>query len=90
MLDYAEALAKRETEYAKAAQKFRKEKGYFNQAEFEQVFDAENKPLFADEVTPLPETIARPTDSQYTEGMTATNPTTGEKLVFTNGQWVAM
>jgi len=36
-----------------------------------------------------PEPVAQQA-SQYTEGQTATNPTTGEKLTFRNGQWVTL
>lgn len=48
MLEYAEALAKREKEYAKQAQAFKKRNGYFNRSEFQQEFDqyAEENPLF--------------------------------------------
>ena len=51
MLDYAERLANREREYAKQAQKFRKDNGYFSQSEFQQEFDqwAEENPLFEGE-----------------------------------------
>ena len=67
MLEYAEALAKREVEYAKEAQKLRKEKGYFNQLEFEQEFDAENKPLFEDEVVEQSNTtIETPAGQEFT------------------------
>ncbi len=49
LLEYSEKLERRQMEYAKAAQKFRKDKGYFSQSEFEQEFNAESKPLFTDE-----------------------------------------
>lgn len=53
MLEYAEALAKREKEYAKQAQAFKKRNGYFNRSEFQQEFDqyAEENPLFEGEKT---------------------------------------
>ena len=50
IIEYGKALAEREREYAKAAQRFRKENGYFNLSEFNNQFDAENKPLFSDGV----------------------------------------
>lgn len=38
--------SQRKIDYAKAARKFRKENGYFDENEFRDEFDAENKPLF--------------------------------------------
>ena len=32
---------------------------------------------------------AQPAQAQFTEGQTATNPQTGQTLIFRNGQWVA-
>lgn len=47
IIEYGTKMAQRDIEYAKAAQDFRKRKGYFDLAEFQEEFDAESKPLFA-------------------------------------------
>lgn len=51
IIEYGKALAERERDYAEAAQRFRKDNGYFNLSEFNSQFDADNKPLFSDEQT---------------------------------------
>ena len=49
IIEYGQKLAQRDIDYAKAAQDFRKRKGYFDLAEFQDEFDAEGKSLFKDE-----------------------------------------
>lgn len=82
MLDYAKRMQQREVEYSRAAQRFRKEKGYFNQAEFDAEYQrfADENPLFEGE-TPAAQA------TQFTEGQTATNPSTGQRMVYRGGQW---
>lgn len=50
VFDYNKALLNRQKDYAKQAQQFRKDKGYFDQGEFEAQFQqfAEQNPLFGD------------------------------------------
>ncbi len=49
MLDFARKLQQREIDYSRAAQAFRKEKGYFNQAEFDFEYEKykDENPLFS-------------------------------------------
>ena len=49
IIEYGQKLAQRDIDYAKAAQDFRKRKGYFDLAEFQDEFDAENKSLFKED-----------------------------------------
>ena len=81
MLEFAKKIQQREVEYSRAAQRFRKEKGYFNQSEFDSEYQR-----FADE-NPLFDGEASKEASKYTEGQTATNPSTGQKMVYRGGQW---
>lgn len=55
IIEYSKAMFEREKEYAKAAQAFRKENGYFNLSEFNDEFDAENNPLFSGGTEPQEE-----------------------------------
>lgn len=50
VFDYNKALLNRQKDYAKQAQQFRKDKGYFDQGEFEAQFQqfADQNPLFGD------------------------------------------
>lgn len=50
VFDYNKALLNRQKDYAKQAQQFRKDKGYFDQGEFEAQFQqfADQNPLFVD------------------------------------------
>lgn len=88
VFDYSKDLISRQKEYIKQASKFKKDNGYFDQAEFDMQFQeyADNNPLFSQDSTQQ----EQPAKSQYTEGMTATNPSTGEKLVFRGGTWQKM
>lgn len=55
VIEYQKALLTREREYAKAAREFRRKNGYFDLSEFNDEFDAANKPLFSEadaQVTP--------------------------------------
>lgn len=87
MLDFAKKMQQREIDYSRAAQKFRKENGYFNQAEFDAEYQrfADENSLFEGEV-PAEQEASKPV-MQYNEGQTATNPATGQRMIYRGGQW---
>ncbi|MEM8647200.1 MAG: hypothetical protein AAGF86_12755 [Pseudomonadota bacterium] len=86
LIDYAIRVEERKQQVAKFATQYRKE----NQGRLDIGFyDAlaqwsEQNPLFTGADEPAPAAPA----AQFNEGATATNPATGEKVIFQGGQWV--
>lgn len=89
LIETLSLLEKRKIEVGKLATEYRKKSGTFDGFSQFMAEYAEKNPLFKDreQATAAPASSSAPAAGAFKDGMTATNPKTGAKIIFKGGQW---